>query len=126
MFILDTDVIIWLFRNNPDKIAAIKVVINKEVTIISTITVAEFCQNIFPSEVIAFEDLLNNLTIIPVDLPVAKLAGAYWQEHHKKLKNLSLDDCLVAATAKQQNAKVLTYNRHHFPMSDIKVVTPRS
>lgn len=124
MYVLDTDIVIWYLRRNKRIIQSVEEIVKPDKTGISTITVAEVYKHILTSEIHRTEDFLKLQEIISVDAVIAKSAGFYWQEFSKKLKNLSITDCIVAATAKTQNAPLLTLNTRHFPMKDIKVVSP--
>lgn len=124
MYILDTDIVIWIMRKENRIIKVVDNIAKKDQTGISTVTIAEIYKNIYPDEISRFDDFLRFQGIFPVSVEIAKQAGLYWQKFHKGLKNLSITDCIVAATAKDQNAKVITLNTRHFPMKDIKVMSP--
>lgn len=70
------------------------------------------------------EDYLNQHIIFDVDRKTAKIAGLYCQQYSKHLKNLSLEDCLIAATANVNNLTLVSLNMRHFPMKDIKFQNP--
>lgn len=125
MYILDTDIIIWILRKDEAIISAVDSFIHKAPTIISTITIAEVFKNIFPSEVSPTEELLEQHEIIPVTKEIAKDAGYYWQQFHTRIATLSLADCIIAATARACQGTLVTLNTRHFPMTDIMVKNPR-
>lgn len=124
MIILDTDVVIWILRGNKSIVAAIDRLVSKESIGISTITVAEIYKNVFPIEMPDVEDFIVHQELFPVSLDIAKTAGLYWNQYHRRLKNLSLTDCLIAATAKIHQAALASMNIKHFPMDDIKLLNP--
>lgn len=124
MFLVDTDIIIWLLRGNQNVLIRTRQIIENHVVYLSTITVAEVYQHIFPKEIVNAEELFSNYTILPVTIEVAKRGGLYWQNYQKNLKALSLPDCLIAATAFESKLTILTLNTRHFPMTDIKVLHP--
>ena len=70
------------------------------------------------------ENVLNELQAWDVTPEIAKQAGLYWQEYVKQLNNLSLMDCLIAATANVNDLTLASLNTKHFPMKDIKVLSP--
>lgn len=70
------------------------------------------------------EALLNELQRWDVTASIAKQAGLYWQQYSKRLKNLSLTDCIIAATASIHNSTLVSLNKRHFPMKDIKILNP--
>ena len=122
MHLIDTDIIIWVLRNNQKYKKMLKNLSKKGVLYISTITIAEVYKNIYPTEYTDTEEILNQFESIDVNLPIAKQGGFYWQQFHKKLQNLSLADCLIAATANVQEATLVSLNKKHFPMKDIKIL----
>lgn len=126
MYLLDTDIIIWVLRGNKKYEDLLQNLALKEAISISTITIAEIYKNIYSSELVKTESLLDELQTLDVTATVAKQAGLYWQEYSKKLKNLSLTDCLIAATANVNEAKVVSLNKKHFPMRDIEVLDPHT
>ena len=123
-YLLDTDIVIWILRNYAPILDALEKLIHTDPLLISTITVAEVYKNIYIKETNQFDKLLALHAVIPVSVPVAKKAGLYWQAQNKQLKNLSITDCIIAATAHDQNAPLLTLNTRHFPMQDIRVMDP--
>ncbi len=125
MFLIDTDVIIWVLRGDTRYEEFLQELKDKDSLSISTVTIAEIYKNIFPSEIVKTESVLNELQTWDVTPAIAKQSGLYWQEYIKKLKNLSLTDCLIAATANVNNLTIVSLNVRHFPMKDIKFHNPR-
>ncbi|KKU90889.1 MAG: putative ribonuclease VapC [Microgenomates group bacterium GW2011_GWA1_48_10] len=124
MYLLDTDIVIWITRGRKDILDVVAKLVSEGGTAISTISIAEIYAGILPHEVEAIEIFLKEQEIIDVSLVIAKTGGYYWLENRKSLKNLNLADCIVAATAKIQNATLVTLNTRHFSMTDIKVLNP--
>lgn len=124
MYLIDTDVIIWTLRGNKKYEEFLQDLKNKNDLSISTITIAEIYKNIFPSEIVKTENVLNELEVWDVNTSIAKQAGLYWQEYGKKLKNLNLTDCLIAATASIHSLTLVSLNEKHFPMTDIHLLNP--
>ncbi len=124
MYLLDTDILIWVLRGKKEIIEHVSSLRNEAPLSISVITVAEIYKNIFPSELTVTEDYLDQHIIFEVNPKIAKVAGLYWQQYAKQFKNFSLTDCLIAATANVNNATLVSLNVKHFPMKDIKVLNP--
>lgn len=120
MFLIDTDIIIWALRGNIKYEEFLQELKDKDSLSISTVTIAEIYKNVFPSEIVKTESVLDELQTWDVTPAIAKQSGLYWQEYIKKLKNLSLTDCLIAATANVNNLTLVSLNVRHFPMKDIK------
>ncbi len=124
MYLIDTDVLIWVLRGNKKYEAYLQVLKNKGPLSISTVTIAEIYKNIYPSEIMKTESVLQELQNWDVTEPIAKQGGRYWQQFSKELKNLNLTDCLIAATANVNNLTLVTLNIRHFPMKDIHLENP--
>lgn len=126
MFLLDTDILVWVLRDNKKIIQIVSNLKEKSTLSISVISIAEIYKNIFPAEIEATEEYLNKHAIFNVNQKIAKIAGFYYQQYSKNLQNLSLADCLIAATANVNNATLVSLNKKHFPMKDIKLLDPLS
>ena len=124
MFLLDTDVLIWVLRGKKEIVEKVLKLKEESALAISVISTAEIYKNVYPSELSITEDYLNEHIVFDVDQKIAKIAGLYWQQYIKRLKNLSLTDCLIAATANVNNLTLVSLNTKHFPMKDIKILNP--
>lgn len=120
MYLIDTDVLIWVLRGNKKYTDFLLKLKDEDILAISTITIAEIYKNIYPAEMVKTENLINEFQILEINALIAKQAGLYWQQYAKKLKNLSLIDCLIAATANVTDAALISLNLKHFPMKDIR------
>lgn len=124
MYLIDTDVLIWVLRGNKEYVKYLQEIKDKAPLSISTITIAEIYKNIFPSEIVKTENFIQEFLVWDVTSVIAKQGGLYWQQFSKQLKNLNLTDCLIAATANVNEATLISLNTKHFPMKDIKVIKP--
>ncbi len=124
MYLIDTDVLIWALRGNRTYITLLSNLRDQAVLSLSTITIAEIYKNIFPSEITKTEAVFDQFKIHPVTIQIARNGGLYWKQFVPKVKKINILDCLIAATAKESNATLVTLNLRHFPMKDIKVLQP--
>lgn len=124
MYLLDSDIVIWVLRRDKKITRAVDKLTIDDTVGISTITIAEVYKNAFPEEFAETERLISKQIAFSVDSKVARLAGQYWKKFRPKLEKLSLSDTIIAATAKFQDATLVTLNTKHFPMDDIKVISP--
>ena len=124
MFLLDTDILIWILRGKKEVREKVSKLKEKSPLAISVISIAEIFRNIFPSELSTTEDFLNLHIIFDLDQKTAKIAGLYCQHYQKQLQNLTLDDCLIAGCANVNDLTLVTLNTKHFSMKDIKTLNP--
>ena len=124
MYLIDTDILIWVLRGSEEYKDFLMKLKNNASFSISTITIAEIYKNIYPSEIMKTENLINEFQVCEVTIPIAKQAGLYWQQYIKQIRSLSLTDCLIAGTANVNNLILVSLNVKHFPMNDIQVVRP--
>lgn len=124
MYLIDTDIIIWILRGNKKYEDLLQNLKYKSQLSISTVTIAEVYKNIYPSEMVKTENVFREFETWDVTTLIAKIAGLYWQQYSKKLKNLSLTDCLIAGTANVNNLILVSLNIKHFPMKDIQSLNP--
>lgn len=124
MYLLDTDVLIWVLRGKKEIIQKVLSLKDKKPLAISVISIAEIYKNIFPAELVTTEEYLKQHIIFVLDSEIAKMAGLYWQQYVKQFKNLSLTDCLIASTVRVNNLTLVSLNIKHFPMKDIQVLNP--
>lgn len=122
MYLVDTDILIWVLRGNKKYEELLQILKDKKPLSISTITIAEIYKNIYPSEILKTESVLNEFLTWDITPSIAKIAGLYWQQYTKQLKNLNLTDCLIAGTANTNNLTLVSLNRRHFPMKDISLL----
>lgn len=124
MYLLDTDILIWLTRSNRQALKVAQFLKDKAPTHLSTVSIAEIYKNIYPSEIIDTDEVIYRHIILPLDDQIAKQAGLYWRDYRPKLKDLSITDCMIAATAKKYDLILFSTNTRHLPMPDIEVVNP--
>ncbi len=65
---------------------------------------------------------LDGLISIAVDVPVARRAGKTLGELRSKGMTVGIADAIIAATALQLDAPLLTNNVEHYPFPDLKVI----
>lgn len=95
---------------------------SQEALLISVITVAELFAGVREGkERTALSAFLAAFETIPVDAWIAERGGLYRRDYGKS-HNTGLADALIAATAEQVQARLVTLNRKHFPMLiDVRV-----
>lgn len=116
--LLDTNILINFLRGRTE---AIHFLNQPDISfIISTITVAELYSSVKgKNEEKSIEDILQTLNVIPVTSSIAQKGGLikneYWKSHR-----VGIADAVIAATAIEENAKLITLNLKHFPTLEFK------
>jgi predicted nucleic acid-binding protein len=122
--LIDTDILIDHFHGHQaafDFIA--QQLVAGETLAISVVTVTEFSGGMRSGEETRTEHLLSLFTILNIDEKVARQAGRYLHQYRRSHR-LELGDALIAATAQQAGAELITRNIKHYPMPDISVLVP--
>lgn len=113
-YLIDTDVLIEYLRGS-DQAAEFLEQLKGEL-LISAITVAElFSGARGPGEMDALDQFVLAFEVVPVDERLARAGGQLRQEHHAS-HGVGLADALIAASAEEREAKLVTFNRRHYPM----------
>lgn len=121
MYLIDTDVFIWILRNKPEYVKLIENLQQQAPVSLSVMTIAEVYKSFFPSELVVTEQWLREYRSWDVTATIARRAGFYWQQYVKRLKNLHIVDCIIASTAREHDLTLVTLNARHFPMGDIRL-----
>lgn len=122
-YLPDTNIFIRAAKGYSPELEFLDKAIQKRQIVISSIVIGEFLAKATAQEGKAFENLLNEFTILPIDEEVAKIAARYRKES-LKVKRGQMLDCFLAAQAKLKGLVLVTNNKPDFPMKDLKVITP--
>jgi predicted nucleic acid-binding protein len=112
--LIDTDVLIDYLRNRQEAVAYLESA--PEPLLISVVTIAELYAGVKEgTERTKLDVFITAFEIATLDFAIAIAGGLYRRQYHKS-HNVSLADALIAATAEQYQAKLVTLNSKHFPM----------
>lgn len=89
---------------------------------VSTITHLEIHQGMRPGEEEATNTFLDGLVAIPVDVDIARRAGALLGQMRRDGRTTSIADAIIAATALALGLPLLTSNVEHYAFSGLKVI----
>jgi len=120
--LVDTDVAIDFLRQREYAQRLLENWAGEGLLSISTLTHLEIYQGMKLGEEGATNAFLDGLISVVVDIPVARRAGTMLGELRSKGTTIGIADAIIAATALQINAPLLTNNVEHYPFSDLKVV----
>ena len=113
-FLIDTDVLIEYLRGS-DRAAKFLEALEGEL-ILSAISVAELFSGVRGSEEMeALDQFMLAFQVVPIDDRLARKGGLIRQAYHPS-HGIGLADGLIAATALEQGAELVTFNRRHYPM----------
>lgn len=89
----------------------------------SVICRAEVLNGMLPEEQKRTLELLSRFEWLPVTADITDISSAYFRQFHKS-HGVVLFDSLIAGTAKSHSLDIITSNKRHYPMGDIKVIQP--
>ena len=121
--LIDTDVLIDYLRGKNDAKAFIDNI--EDVIYISTITAAELYAGARKGkELTELDFFIDTFEVINVNKNISKTGGLYCNQY-KPSHGTGLADALIAATAKEINAQIVTFNSKHFPMFNDIIRPPK-
>jgi predicted nucleic acid-binding protein len=120
--LLDTDIIIDFLRRRDYARKLLENWAGKGLLAISTLTQLEIYQGMKSGEEKATNVFLDGLVSVVVDVPIARQAGRIIGEFRSKGITVGIGDAIIAATALQMSAPLLTNNVEHYPFTNLKVI----
>ena len=120
--LLDTDIIIDFLRHRSYAQKILEHWSEKGLLAISALTHLEIYQGMKASEAAATEVFLDGLITIDIDVIIARQAGTMLGELRNKEVLVSIADAIIAATAIQLNAPLLTNNKKRYRFAELKVI----
>lgn len=119
--LIDTNILIDYLRKKEEARAFLEGL--KETALISAMTVAEVYAGVREGEERRRTDIfLGTFEVVPVTQELAQQGGLFRRDHALK-HGTDLADGILAATAKEKKARLVTLNDRHFPML-AKVLVP--
>ena len=120
--LVDTDIAIDFLRRREYAQKLLENWAGKGLLAISTLTHLEIYQGMKAGEEMATNAFLDGLVSITVDIPIARRAGTMLGGLRSKGITLGTADAIIAVTALQLDAPLLTNNVEHYPFPNLKVV----
>ena len=120
--LVDTDVIIDFLRRRDYARELLNHWAGEGLLAISTLTHLEIYHGMKTGEEGATNAFLDGLVSIVVDIPIARQAGIMLRELRSKGKTIGIADAIIAATALQFGAPLLTNSVEHYPFPNLKVI----
>jgi len=122
--VFNSDIIIEYLRGTPEAVTFLES--RDEAFFLSTNTIAELFTGVrSKSEQATFDQFLLGFEAIPVSDTIARRGGLLRHEYYPS-HGTGLADALIAATAMEVDAVLVTFNAKHFPMlENIIIPYPR-
>jgi predicted nucleic acid-binding protein len=124
--LLDTSVLIDLLRKRNDRRNFVIGLLQANHTLAtSVLNIAELYAGMLPAERGVTETLLSGLISLGISERAARLGGQLKNTWARRGHSLTLADTLIAAVAIEEHCALLTDNRKHFPMPELRLYPPR-
>jgi predicted nucleic acid-binding protein len=114
--VLDTNVAVDFLRQHPPAVQAIRVAAESDVLAASEITRFELLVGLERGEEDSTEEFFSLLAMIPVGETITRRAAELARAFRSAYSGIEDADYLIAATALELDADLLTTNVRHFPM----------
>ena len=120
--LVDTDIAIDFLRRRDYAQKLLENWAGEGLLAISTLTHLEIYQGMKTGEEGATNAFLDGLVSVATDIPIARRAGTMLGELRSKGMTIGIADAIIAATALQFGAPLLTNNIEHYPFPNLKVI----
>ncbi len=115
----DSDILIEVSRGRDAQIVARWLELSSsEPVLYSPVSAAELWEGARPAEAGMIEKLFAGLICAPIGADTGRRAGGYLRQYGKS-HAVEIADALIAASAVQQQARLWTRNRKHYPMLEL-------
>ena len=122
--VLDTNIVIDLLKKVPAVVDRFLALLEAQTQfLICPMVVAEVYAGAFKREYKDIEALFDLCQRIDMDIDTGCMAGLYANQFSKAFSGISLEDYVMAATARVHRCPLWTHNRKHYPMDDIELFT---
>ena len=111
--ILDSDVLIWFLRGEPDAVALIEADADRAVSVITLMEAVQGSRSKAHMRTILDLFAATGFRVLPLTEPIGHLAAGLIEEH-TLAHGLQLPDALIAATAIETGEVLATANLRHF------------
>ena len=115
-YLVDSDVVIWFLKGREKEAQLLKNLSRGGELYCSVVTIAEVRAGLTKQPEKIISQLANIFVPIEINSEIAQAAGAFKQKY-----KLDITDMFIAATAVESNLILVSYNKKHFPMSEVKL-----
>jgi predicted nucleic acid-binding protein len=123
-YLLDTTALIDISKGFEPSRSKIRHLISRgDQLAVCSVSVAQFATGLSPSEREEWREFLASLLYWDLSLEAAFQAGIWRYDFSRRGIQLSTTDALIAATAWQHQATVITSNARHYPMAEVQLMS---
>ena len=119
-FLLDSDVIIWHLRGRKEVTEVLRDLQRFGLPACSALSVLEIQLGVKKGEEEKTDRFLKSLRIFNIDMEIASKAAQLIRRYKARGVTLDLPDSVIVATCIVHGLILVTYNRKHYPISEIK------
>ncbi len=116
--LLDSDVVINILKKKEETLKKLNTLGTSEFYI-SPIVIAEIYAGARPKEIEQIEELFSYFKTVDINTQIGIITGEYANKFRKAFTGISLEDYMIAGTAKYYSLALWTYNKKHYPMKDL-------
>ena len=115
-YIIDTDVCVDFLKNREFAVELFEKISEKDQYFISILTYYELLKGSYSKKQYkSVEVFASSIEILNLDGKIIKMGAEFYRDYRKRGITLSDIDCLIMATAKEKNLKIITRNVKHYP-----------
>jgi len=115
-FLVDSDIIIWYLKGRDKEVQLLEELAEKGELFTSVVTIAEIRAGLTKDAKKIILELKNIFKPLDISEEIAELTGEFKQKY-----KLDIADMFIAATAVINKLTLVTYNKKHFSMPQIKL-----
>jgi predicted nucleic acid-binding protein len=124
-YLLDSDIIIWHLRGRIEITEMLKDLQRSGLPACSAISILEVQLGVKTKDEEGKTDrFLESLKVFDVNMDIAKMAARLIREYKAKGVTIDIPDSIIASTCILNDMILVTYNRKHYPISELKFHLP--
>jgi len=124
-YLLDSDIIIWHLRGRKEITEMLKNLQRSGLPACSAISVLEVQLGVkTKDEEEKTNRFLESLRVFDVNMDMAKIAAQLIRQYKAKGVTIDIPDSIIASTCILHDLILVTYNRRHYPISELKFHLP--
>ena len=124
-YLLDSDIIIWHLRGRKEITEMLRDLQRSGLPACSAISVLEVQLGVkTKDEEEKTNRFLESLKVFDVNMDVAKIAVQLIRQYKAKGVTIDIPDSIIASTCISYDLILVTYNRRHYPISELKFHLP--